>query len=138
MKRIAVLLTGFACLIAVLASPMFIQESSFAQSSLMAASDGSANEAPHYLTTNDMQTLDIDLAYACSNSLPMWFYCDAFETETEYDEAIRAAVYLKKPGGKFKKVKTITIDHDSYLDNYDEDEEYACDFKLKNLKQLVR
>ena len=125
MKRVLAPIIAIVCLFALIAMPA----TAFA-GNLTAASEDDIL----FLSKNDMKSIDIEMAYGSANSLPMWFCCDAFETNKDYYDEIKVSVSIKKPGKKFKKVKSFKVDMESYYDNYDEDDEYSCDFKIKNLK----
>ena len=131
-------------------------------SNVSVASDDDDEEC--YIDASDLKTADIDIAYASYDSLPLWFIMSGFENEDDefpsyYDDELVAKVYLKSPGGKFKKVKTLIFDeefeghrdgygnyfgNDLYLDEdeyeYDDDDDTGLpyDFKIKNLKPATK
>ena len=113
---------------------MTLPASAFASNLSIAKSSGYTDDDPQCLSKKDMKGIDIGMAYASADSLPMWFYCDAFESNRDTYDEVKVTVSIKKPGKKFKKVKKFKVNELSYLDNYDEDEEFACDFKIRNLK----
>ncbi len=137
-------------------APQLFHESAFADDWDFDDSDSDMR----HISEKDMKTIDIDTSYASYNSLPMYFICGAFERDDDYyyDEKIKVVAYVKKPGGKYKKVKSFTMSEDFYEDcetdeirNYfgsdiDEDEypesyegpELEYDFKIKNLKPYTK
>lgn len=113
---------------------MLLPTSAFANNLSTAKSNDYIDDDPQCLSKEDMKGIDIGMAYASADSLPMYFYCDAFESNRDTYDEVMVTISIKKPGKKFKKVKTFRVDELSYFDNYDEEEEYSCDFKINNLK----
>lgn len=104
-----------------------------------------------YITESDMGNVDLRLSYGSCDSLPLFLVCDAFENVIDadsyvYNDAINYDVYLKKPGGKFKKViSSDYLDEEFYQEldsvdgyDFDEDDDLEFHFRIRGLKPSTK